>query len=513
MAISAAHVELAHGFLFDGKIEESRRHLGRALALNPAQAAAHFTLALLHAEQSERAEAALALRKAIVLAPYAAAAYNNLANLHERDGDFAGALGPSRRALLLTPADALFQANFASFCSKLDLAARAVRHYRASLALDPGAAKACKDFGIILAELGRRGEARQVFLRAIALAPRAVAAIRHCVELEAMAPDHPARDALARLARNQEGLSDAERSELNFTLGKSLADLGNTDAAFACWREANRLLRRLVPYDEAATMRNFDAVTAMFSAAAIEAARGQGVIDARPIFIIGMPRCGSTLVEQILASHPSIGASGENNALERMIERHGTNGYRAVGEAYLAELARLHPRSPRVTDKMLGNYLRLGFIAAALPEARIIHVHRDPVDTCLSNYSRLFVENHPYAADLGELGRYYRRYAALMEHWRGVLPPGRMLEVCYESVVEDLPAQLRRLLDFLDLPWDERCLAFHRTERFVRTASQSQVREPLYRSSVRRWHRYAAHIGPLIEALGPLAERHYMFGA
>ncbi len=513
ISISAAHVELAHTFLFEGKTEESRRHLERALELYPEQATAHFTLALLHSELSDRAAAILDLRRATILAPYAAAAYNNLANQLEQQHDFWSALEPSLRAVQLIPHDAMFQANFASFCSKVDLAAEAVRHYRISLCLDPAAPKANQDYGIILGELGRRGEARKAFARAILLAPGAITPIRHSVELEPVTPDHPVIGALAHIAQNQERLSTRDRSELHFALGKSFADLDGTDSAFACWTLANRLLRDLVAYDEAATMRNFDEVTSIYSASMIAGAKGQGAAGRQPIFIVGMPRCGSTLVEQILASHPAVAAAGESKALERMIERHGPQGFAAVGRAYIAELTRPHPDASRVTDKMLGNYLRLGFIAAALPEARIVHVTRDPVDCCLSNYARLFVEGHPYAADLGELGRYYHRYAQLMDHWHAALPEGILLDVSYEALVADLPGQVARLLDFLDLPWDDRCLAFHQTERFVRTASQSQVRQPLYRGAVGRWHRYEAHLGPLIEALGPLVKKDYMISA
>ncbi len=487
--------------------------LQRVLAGDPFQAETHFVLSMLHTELTKLEAATLDLKRTIALAPFAASAYNNLANLFERAGDFAEAYGPSRRAVQLVPADPLFQSNFASFSSKVDHAADAVNHYRASLALAPAAVKANKDFAIILGELGRGAEAREIFLRASALMPDAVDLVRNCVELETVTPDHPARAALTRLAGRQDRMSLRDRIELNFALGKSHDDLGETAAAFACWTRANLMLRQVVPYDEAQAMRKFDAVTGQFPAAAFEEAQGRGFAGARPVFIVGMPRCGSTLIEQILASHPEINAGGEINILERLIDRHGAEGYRAVGEAYMARLARLHPGAVRVTDKMLGNYLRVGFIAAALPDARIVHVRRDPLDTCLSNYSRLFVENHPYASDLGELGRYYRRYAELMAHWRAALPDGRMIEVDYEAVIGDLPGQVRRLLDFLDLRWDERCLAFHETERFVRTASQCQVREPLYDRAVGRWHRYAGHVGALIEGLGPEAGRHYMFGA
>ena len=484
--------------------------LHQALAEDPFQAEVHFALFMLHSDQADFDAAATDLRRTIVLAPFVASAYNNLSTLHERGGDFATALAPSRRAMLLSPDDPLFQANFASFCSKADHAADAISHYRLALALDPGNAKANKDFAVTLGELGHSAEAGAVFLRAATLTPAdAVELVRHCVELEPVTPNHPARPALARLAARQDSLTVRDRIELNFALGKSHDDLGETDSAFACWTLANQLMRQLTPYDELAAMRSIDAIREQFSEAAIASLRSCGLAGPRPIFIVGMPRCGSTLIEQILASNPSVSACGEINTLEAALQHHGSGGLQAVAEAYMAELERLHPGAARSTDKMLGNYLRAGFIAAALPDARIVHVRRDPLDTCLSNYSRLFVDGHPYASDLGELGRYYCRYAELMEHWRAVLPRGCMIEVNYEEIVEDLPGQVRRLLEFLDLPWDERCLTFHETERFVRTASQSQVRQPLYSASIGRWHRYTNYAAPLIEALGPEAVRRY----
>ncbi len=169
-------------------------------------------------------------------------------------------------------------------------------------------------------------------------------------------------------------------------------------------------------------------------------------------------------------------------------------------------LQRRAPSAQRVTDKMPANFLFLGLIHLALPNAHIIHVLRDPRDTCLSCFSKLFTAAQDFTYDLGELGRYYRKYAELMAHWRSVLPAGRMLEIRYEDVIADLEASARRIIDHCGLEWDPRCVAFHEARRPVRTASASQVRRPIYRSSQGRWRAYAAHLGPLIAALGDIAE-------
>ena len=173
---------------------------------------------------------------------------------------------------------------------------------------------------------------------------------------------------------------------------------------------------------------------------------------------------------------------------------------RRMGQAYLASLPTLADGKTRITDKLPGNFFRVGLIRLILPNARIIHTVRDPVDTCVSCFSRLF-SNLPFSYDLAELGCYYRWYHELMAHWRSVLPAGAMLDVAYEDVVDDLEQQARRLLDFCGLPWDDRCLSFHQTRRPITTASSAQVRRPLYRSSVARWHRYEAYLQPLLAEL------------
>ena len=231
-----------------------------------------------------------------------------------------------------------------------------------------------------------------------------------------------------------------------------------------------------------------------------------------------MPRSGSTLVEQILASHPQIQAAGESRELEKLAgfraNRQGSSiafpqylrtldraAVRELGEAYIRSLPACPDGVTCITDKLPGNFIYIGLIRTILPNARIIHTVRDPVETCMSCYSKPFDRGHHFSYDLGELGRYYRGYHELMKHWKSVLPAGVMLEVSYEDVVKDLDGQARRLIEYCGLDWDDRCLAFHKHRREIRTASVFQVRQPLYRSSLDRWRRYEAAIGPLLHEL------------
>jgi hypothetical protein len=221
-----------------------------------------------------------------------------------------------------------------------------------------------------------------------------------------------------------------------------------------------------------------------------------------------------------LASHPQIHGAGELVDFEAAAESvlNGSDRYpecvraldgatlRRIGQAYLARLPALANGKTRIVDKLPGNFLNIGLIRLFLPNARIIHTMRQPVDTCVSCYSKLFTDGHHYTYDLGELGRFYRGYSSLMAHWRSALPPGAMLDVAYEDVVDDLEGQARRLIDYCGLQWDERCLSFHETRRPVRTASAMQVRKPLFRTSLDRWRKYETQIAPLLDALGGVAE-------
>jgi hypothetical protein len=277
----------------------------------------------------------------------------------------------------------------------------------------------------------------------------------------------------------------------------------------------NAANRRTFAYDEAATLGQIEAIKRVFTKEFINRHKRGYRLAEGPIFILGMMRSGSTLVEQILASHPDVFGAGELTLFRQALNgqtKHGAypdaaanlspGAIDAIGAAYEARLGREAPSFRRITDKYLHNFLYCGLIALALPHARIIHTVRDPLDTCLSIYSKLFTGHHAYAYDLAELGRYHRAYRSLMEHWRQVLPEGMMIDLRYEELVGDLEGQARRLLDHCDLPWNDACLSFHSTDRAVRTASATQVRQPIYKSSVGRWKPAPQLLQPLVEALG-----------
>jgi len=254
-------------------------------------------------------------------------------------------------------------------------------------------------------------------------------------------------------------------------------------------------------------MDRFKAIAATYSAKAMAAHRGRGIESEKPIFVIGMPRSGTSLVEQILASHPAVFGAGELLEMEKIAAVANfpalpVDSLGGFGAYYLKKITDIAPEARRVVDKMPFNFLYAGLIRLTLPNALIVHIRRNPVDTCLSCFSKLFLAHQPcFTYDLGELGRYYSAYRKLMAHWRKVLPADKFIELDYEDLIDDLPGQTRRILAASGLEWHPACEAFTETKRTVRTASAYQVRQPLYRSSIGRSGPYKKFLGPLLKAL------------
>jgi tetratricopeptide (TPR) repeat protein len=401
----------------------------------------------------------------------------------------------------------------------------AVHAYGEAARLNPRADGSSNNMGNCLQALGRFDEAHEAYRRAIDGAPRVPLYYRNFVQTKRLSADDPVFAQLEQLAGDAASLSQSDQAEVHFAYGAALSGVGRNDASFDHLLKGNALYRAGMRYNEAESLGLFARLPELFSADVLAAARGLGDPSAAPIFIVGMPRSGSTLIEQILASHPKIFGAGERTefgeALVGGIRRDagdplridiealpeiGAMGWSALGAGYLRKmqrvLAEIDPEAVYFTDKYPFNFINVGLIHLALPNARFIHSRRSPLQTCLSIFSRIF-HDVPFGYDLGELGRYYRAYDALMAHWRRVLPEGVMIEIGYEELVDDFEANVRRMLAHCGLEWDPRCLAFHQTARRVSTASSAQVRRPLYRTSMRRWQPRRELLEPLLTALGP----------
>jgi Flp pilus assembly protein TadD len=491
------------------RIEEAISHYERALVLHPDHVQANSNLGVLRTRQGRHADAVGHYQRVLAIQPEHADVHNNLAALLVQQGRLDEASAHLGQALAVQPENAGFHHNLGVVYWEQGRFDDAAIHHRRALAIQPGYAAAHNCMGNILKVQGRFHDALFHYDRAIAARPDFAEAHFSRSELKTF------RDGDADLAELEGLAASAGRPEsqmtfFHFAAAKAWDDCGAYARAFEHFRAGNALRRRHIQYreeDQAALIRRIQAV---FGRDLFDRLKGAGDPSACPVFVLGMPRSGSTLVEQILSSHPLIHGAGELNALDEAVRAESAFSGSAPDGAALGRIARHYlarlpaPRdgAVRIVDKMPDNFIHAGLIHLAFPNARIIHTVRNPLDTCWSCYSRLFTVGQPYSYDLGELGRFYRRYEELMDHWRSVLPADVMIDVRYEDVVADLEGQARRLIGFCGLPWDDRCLSFHRNSRTVKTASTVQVRQPLYRSSLERWRCYEKWLGPLIRELG-----------
>jgi tetratricopeptide (TPR) repeat protein len=515
-----AHTNLGIALSGQGRLDDAMACHERALALRPDFAEAYNNQGNILTDQGKLEQAVTRYRRALELKPDYADAHNNLGNALRHQDNFAGAVTHYERAIALKPDYAAAHTNLGNaLASQGKLSAAAACHERA-LALKPEFAEAHHNRGNALVGLGELQAAEQAYERAVLLNPKSGRNYRSLLSLKRVVAGDQHLAAMERLARDMPSLPAAEQMELHFALGKAYADLDQREGSFNHFLEGGAFRRRELGYDEAKTLTGFDRLRAVFTRDFIGRRRGLGDPSAVPVFIIGMPRSGTTLVEQILASHPKVFGAGELREFSKAMGILSPTGaapasfaefaealpgekLHQLGTIYLNEVQAMAPWAVRITDKMPGNFPFAGMIHLALPNARIIHMRRDPIDTCVSCFSMLFANGHPYSYDLAELGRYYRAYDAVMEHWRQVLPDGAMLEVRYEDVVADFETQARRVVSYCGLEWDDACLAFHATQRNVQTASATQVRRPIYRTSVGRWRPYEHLLRPLTAELVP----------
>ena len=501
--------------LQNGRIDEAIQWLGEAAALSPEKAVFHDNLAaaLMQAQRPE--EAAAAYRRSLVAAPDVIKTQINLANVLRQLGRHGEAMTLLEQAVASDPHLNVVCRDPTSLSTEEARCNSVLGNCRHILARYPNYAPAHYSAACALLNLGRAAEACRTAERAISLDPTVPVYYHILIEAGEAGQKASALSALERLAGHASALPEDGLSMLHFLLAKAYDSQKRYEEAFAHLQNANGIKRHMVVYDEAGEIGRMNATATVITSEYLRDMRGAGHPSPQPVFVLGMPRSGTTLVEQILASHPDVHGAGELTSLNDLVQEgyagtpfpeasatFGAEDWRRLGETYAARLATMAPGAKRITDKQPYNFLYVGLIHLALPAARIIHVSRDPLDTCFSCYSLMFAGNVGFAYDLGELGRYYKGYKAMMTHWREVLPDGAMLEVEYEDLVTDLVTQARRIVDYCGLEWDERCLAFHTARRAVATASLYQVRQPIYCSSVGRAQAYASHLSPLREALG-----------
>ncbi|HEX4410182.1 MAG TPA: tetratricopeptide repeat protein [Xanthobacteraceae bacterium] len=514
-----AHNNLANALAALGRQIEAIDHFERALMLNPDAAGTHNSYGNLLAASKRLDDAVSHYNLAVDLKPNFFEAYNNLGNALAASDHPSEGIRHYRKAIEINPGYAEAHSNLGNLYSGLERYEEAISCFRDALAIAPRA-EIYGSLGSALITVGRIDEALEVFDKAIALNPRHPEYYRGIGECRRFTADDPYLAAMEGLSEELSSLTAEQQTVLRFVLAKAYDDVGRHDAAFRHLSEGNRLRRAQVAYDETATLGLHERVAKIFTPDLIRAKAGGGDPSPVPIFIIGMPRSGTTLIEQILASHPGVFGAGEiltfQDAMNTAVGPSGllrepypeavlsmtAEHFHHVGAHYVRHVKKSAPAAHRIVDKALGNFLNVGLIHLALPRATIIHAARDPADIGFSCFSKMFGTELLYTYDLSELGRYCRSYENLMAHWQYVLPKGDMLRVQYEDLVSDLETHARRIIAHCGLDWDDRCLTFHETRRPIRTASATQVRRPIYRSSVARWRPYATMMEPFLSALG-----------
>lgn len=504
--------------------DEAIKLLLPLIKANPNFADAHCNIANAFMAKEDHEKATIGYRRALALKSDYPEAHSGLARALQELRDISGAQMHAETALKLAPEKPEVLCLLGNIYSEAGYPEKAKSAFASALEINPKFAAAYLGRGHQRMESGDLKAAETDFRYALELEPDNLGARLALAQVSKVKPNDENMAALIAESEQAETLSETKAIPLHFALGKCYEDTKQYDHAFKHYHAGCQLKRKRITYSADNTDLSGKNIREFFTQENIDRLRGEGCDSELPIFVLGMPRSGTTLTETIIASHPMVYGAGELHdilqiANQTTLANRNTPGYplnlqnitpaelKAMGERYVAGLQARAPSSPRITDKMPANFNCLGLIHLMLPKAKIVHVKRNPVDTCLSCYTRLFNKSQFQSYDLEEIGRYYRNYAALMDHWRSVLPAGSFYEIQYEDIIADAEGQSRALIDYCGLEWNDACLDFHKTERNIRTASVTQVRQPIYKTSVEKWRHYEKHLGPLLNALGDLVPR------
>lgn len=544
-----AHENLGNALRGSGNTEAAADCYRRAIELDPDFADTHSNLGSVLAELGELNAAKIKFEQAIAIDPAHSDAYNGLGNVLSEQEEYKQAVAAYSNAIKINPGHRDAYNGMGNIFNKLEKRERAIELYRKAIEIDPNHTEAYNGLGSALSGMGEMDDAIAAFRKSIEINPGskdahfgmgnalthmgeiedAIASYRRAIEIF---PGYAA--AYRAISRNKEftefdddvramellnadeSITEQQEIHLAFGLGKAYEDLGKYAESMEYILNANRLNRASFSYSLSRAQDHFSNIKAVFSAEFFSARKGCGYLDSTPIFILGMPRSGTSLAEQILASHPGVFGAGELSILSDMVRNMepgsssseypvcvadlNTIAFEDLGQKYIAKLRQHSADSKFITDKMPHNFLHIGFIHTILPNAKIICCTRDPMDNCLSIFKNYFTTGHYYSYDLQELGQYYNLYLDLLAHWKNTLP-GFIYDLNYEALISDQENQTRKLLEYCNLPWDDACLQFHQTRRKVGTASKAQVRQPIYKDSVKLWKRYEAQLEPLRAAI------------
>ena len=506
-------VGVALDHLQAGRKEEAISTLRKALREKPDDVNALHTLAQAYWGDDKRASDIEALlRRATQLAPALVPAWNMLGMLLHQSERPQEAIECYRRVTEIQPDNASAWSGLGADYAQVGDMESSIASYARSLALKPGSAGIHMSHAHALKAVGRQPEALREYRTAIELKPDSGEVYWSMANLKVFRFE-PGEVAAMEEQVKREDLSPSADVHFRFALGKAYEDAKDYDRAWEFYHTGNQRQRPLVSYDPVGFETRHEEIAEVFSREFLSQHEGRGFESDAPIFIVGLPRSGSTLIEQILASHslvegtlelPTLGkiavSTGryrrENREYPGAVRELRDQDFRAYGRQYIDE-SRIYRTTdrPRFTDKLPNNFSHIGFLHLILPNAKIINARRHPLDSILGSYKQLFGKGQNFTYDMDELALYYRQYHSIMSHWHRVLP-GKVLDVHYEETVGDLEKQVRRILEHCDLPFEEPCLRFHETDRAVRTASSEQVRQPLYTRALGTWRRYEKHLRP-----------------
>ena len=509
----------------EGRLEEAEKLYRQALKNNPDNVDAMRMLAMVAATLKRYEDAERLLRRALGIAPDFLTAVIDLGRILKEQDRFEEAIDYFKKAIEINPHNPQTHFLLAGAYAPAALNHEAVREYQRTLQLSPRHPGALLGLGNALKTIGRLDEAVRAYHDCISVKPNNGETYWSLANLKTYRFSNEQLEEMKK--RVEDGNAAGEKSEINFlfALGKAHDDRQDYDRAWRYYEQANNKQRMLVQYDPVHTETINDAIIEVFDKTLLDEKNGSGHPDPAPIFILGLPRSGSTLIEQVLASHSQVEGTSELPYLGRVatsLNRNRADGvnypeavrelasenFAALGEDYI-RYAQLHRTEgkPCFIDKMPNNFPTIGFLHLILPNAKIIDARRHPLDACVGNFRQHYARGQTFAYDLTDIGEYYLQYQRMMDHWHEVLP-GRVLTVQYEDVVTDFENQVHRILEYCRLPWEDNCIRFYETERPVRTASSEQVRQPIYTEALNYWRNYEARLGELMEILEPIRDRY-----
>ncbi len=508
-----AHNNLGVALKEQGRVEDAITRFEQALAIQPDYAEAHNNLGNALKELGRVEDAITRYEQALAIQPDYAGAHSNLGNALRELGRPEDAISRYEQALAIQPDFAMAHYNLGIALDELGRPEEAVTRYEKALAIQPDYAEAHNNLGNALDELGRQKDAITHYEQALAIKPDYAEAHRHLTNIK---PKQEQISIIEKLLKSP-SLSEIDAMHYHFALGNIYNDVEKFNKAFEHYNKANTLKRKTITYDPQNYSAYVDRLIEAYSKGYFQEIAACGSNSELPVFIVGMPRSGTTLVEQIVSSHPQVYGAGELASFGHIedaiaIQFKASNPYPECmplcnesmtlkfSKKHLEKLENYSHDAKRTTDKMPGNFIRIGLIKTLFPKARIIHCQRNALDTCTSNFLNYFVVGHEYSFDLNELGQYYLDYERLMAHW-GSLFPSEILGVQYEELVMNQEKISRQLIEYIGLEWDDRCLDFHKNKRAVRTSSSVRVRQPIYTHSINRWKHYEEHLAPLIAIL------------